>query len=643
MTTKKKFAIIYIILSILALFTIFFSFNGTNNIVYAQIEKTLINTREEFSKALSKKQAVINVGDIDFGESDISINISYSVEIIGKSDKSAFLNAHFIIEGGNTVNDITIVKFKNIKFNGIYDTKNKVVENGKTFAENFGGERENPCYKAFAPTGIYNLIIENCEFYNYVGKTGVVIFRQNGESSLTNSYLTIKNSKFYDNICEQGTIYLADKSLIVSITNCEMYNNTAQICSGISIWGAKTEIDKVNIHDNNFVNFSSNNYKYGGGLFVASCDMVVKNSNITNCTAFNGGGAYIVNSNATFYNCKILNNKAVTTGTSLANILYSTGGYGGGVLVLSNEGQIVKFENCNISANSSINGGAVAVMPFTSNTKGGRVEILFSSIGLNNQEDNNAIKYYGYSQNNLGLLDIKGSIIIDETDFENSQTNYNYISTKEQALTDNIITTEIIENVKTNGLEIVSGSKADITISKNTYKSWDLFSKSNMSSRKIGAREVKQESQNNKTLIISLSVLIPVLSLTIVATIILVVKKKQKKDIIINQKETIENQSVELNETSLSENKKLESNADKITFTSEDIDKIIKNIESEITLSKKEIEVLKLALLGKQRKEMATESFVTLHTIKKHLASIYAKLNVSSRKELMEKAKEYLR
>ena len=56
-------------------------------------------------------------------------------------------------------------------------------------------------------------------------------------------------------------------------------------------------------------------------------------------------------------------------------------------------------------------------------------------------------------------------------------------------------------------------------------------------------------------------------------------------------------------------------------------------------LSKREIEVMKLLLEGKKRKEIAEELFVTESTIKKHSASIYKKLEVENRKELLEKVK----
>ena len=56
-------------------------------------------------------------------------------------------------------------------------------------------------------------------------------------------------------------------------------------------------------------------------------------------------------------------------------------------------------------------------------------------------------------------------------------------------------------------------------------------------------------------------------------------------------------------------------------------------------LSKREIDVFRLLLEGKRRKDIAEELFVTESTIKKHSSSIYRKIGVENRKELLSKIK----
>ena len=74
-------------------------------------------------------------------------------------------------------------------------------------------------------------------------------------------------------------------------------------------------------------------------------------------------------------------------------------------------------------------------------------------------------------------------------------------------------------------------------------------------------------------------------------------------------------------------------------FTDEESEKILSVWESTDALSKRETDVFKLLLEGKRRKEIADELFVTESTIKKHSSSIYRKLGVENRKELLSKIK----
>lgn len=59
------------------------------------------------------------------------------------------------------------------------------------------------------------------------------------------------------------------------------------------------------------------------------------------------------------------------------------------------------------------------------------------------------------------------------------------------------------------------------------------------------------------------------------------------------------------------------------------------NISEE--LSNQEIKVKKYIIDGKSNKEIAEELFISLNTVKTHITNIYSKLNVSNRKELINK------
>lgn len=87
-------------------------------------------------------------------------------------------------------------------------------------------------------------------------------------------------------------------------------------------------------------------------------------------------------------------------------------------------------------------------------------------------------------------------------------------------------------------------------------------------------------------------------------------------------------------EESVTENKK-----EVEYFENEDAKAIAKDFSGTELLSKREKEVMELLIKGKKRKEIAEELFVTESTIKKHSSSIYRKLDVGNKKELLEKVK----
>lgn len=59
----------------------------------------------------------------------------------------------------------------------------------------------------------------------------------------------------------------------------------------------------------------------------------------------------------------------------------------------------------------------------------------------------------------------------------------------------------------------------------------------------------------------------------------------------------------------------------------------------ELGISTREMEVLKLMASGFSNQEMATQLYVSLNTIKTHLARLFEKLNVGKRVQAIEKAK----
>ena len=77
--------------------------------------------------------------------------------------------------------------------------------------------------------------------------------------------------------------------------------------------------------------------------------------------------------------------------------------------------------------------------------------------------------------------------------------------------------------------------------------------------------------------------------------------------------------------------------SEKSSMQTIDID-TIKNSWPEVNqLSNREMDVLVQMLEEKKRKEIAEELCITENTVKKHISSIFAKLGITNRNELLEK------
>ena len=77
--------------------------------------------------------------------------------------------------------------------------------------------------------------------------------------------------------------------------------------------------------------------------------------------------------------------------------------------------------------------------------------------------------------------------------------------------------------------------------------------------------------------------------------------------------------------------------ADEITWGEIDMPSIKDKYPVVNQLSNRELDVFRGLLEDKKRKEIAEELCITENTVKKHISSIFAKLEVSTRKELLEK------
>ena len=62
--------------------------------------------------------------------------------------------------------------------------------------------------------------------------------------------------------------------------------------------------------------------------------------------------------------------------------------------------------------------------------------------------------------------------------------------------------------------------------------------------------------------------------------------------------------------------------------------------QKQVGLTERELEVLKLIVMGESNKNIGKKLFITHHTVKAHLTQIYKKLGVNNRTSAAIKAKD---
>ncbi|MBE6933358.1 MAG: hypothetical protein E7464_08270 [Ruminococcaceae bacterium] len=105
-------------------------------------------------------------------------------------------------------------------------------------------------------------------------------------------------------------------------------------------------------------------------------------------------------------------------------------------------------------------------------------------------------------------------------------------------------------------------------------------------------------------------------------------------------RQVIQNAAASIPEDCQDEDDKAQKADDAPTLSEERVMQILEHWPGRSSLTTREMEVLKLLLLDKRRKDMAQELFVSENTVKKHTSNIYFKLNVSNRRELLCKLDE---
>ena len=570
------------------------SSNKTKGIVVSSID--------EFKLALGNGEKSILVNDIDFNHEIIAIN--HNVNISAKDNSAEFKNVYFSLIAPNVVDERIEVSFSNIVFDDSFELGSIDLSAPTSFEDAFGSTRdENKCFSG--NNGYYSLNLDGCVIKNYASEVGPAIYVENHKEALDYKRVNVNNCKFYNNYSAWDTLHLSNDKLEVSITNSEFYSNYSYRGAGFCVVNGSSTIDKINVHDNHFVpyeDYKDNFQLAGGGVYIGGLDVKMSNSYIVNNETTYGGGLAVStpfagNKTMVLENVCIKNNKAV---------------YGGGIALFSLFGQPLTFIDCEILSNEAQYGSALYTEVYArwiQANNGGLVSFFFSTFGLNTATDNNTFKFYQEegTKGQLGTISLKGCVAIGNDVYESTNNDYNYIATKEQALLDGVINEQSIESIS-DGLFPIKGSKGDIKVKADVYSTWSSFFEGSNQARKIG-KNIKKTSAFPAPFILMSVGFILVLGCLIALLFSTLKNRKNSKTVPVEQA-SVDNETPDLRK------------------------------EYYESLSEREKQIVSLMIALKKRKDIAEELNYSENTIKKDLTSIYSKLHVADKFELISKYKD---
>ena len=627
-----------------------------------------VTSRAELMKALADKKEVIYVGDIDFDENDLFIQITQSVKFVGKPEGSLFKHAYFSIIGPEIESELITVSFENITLDGCYKMPQGDPGAASSF-DNFHGDRTGKgCISA---KGYLDFSFTSCTIINYCTKYGAAMYFQytDGNSDMgTRAKLTIKNSRFMNNTCERGVLWINGKKTGLYMSDCSFTSNSAY--GGIAVLGGiKGNVENITVKDNNHVAFAEKNtFKQGGGgLAIIKSECILKNSVIDGNETDKGGGLMITGSIITVDSCKIINNRAEM---------------GGGMLIESSEDAPVYITNCLISGNKADEEGAVWVWPADQIGIGvptGITEFSFCTFENNESADSEHLVFHPIMLENEnstiggdGKIDFAACRIMDEkasAQLVNGE-NYNVVNSDDK------------------GKKIPADTVKKLA--NGYYASVD---------RTFYAGINEKEDEDGQIAVKIIKIFLIVLGVSVVGVIIfglLRVRYEMKKaaesagepvltepenakadedklGVVFTQNwtENVERTEADSPETCTAgaeetgagtnanlEDEKADKSVDenlgsietfdtmaagkvstKSGVQSKEPDKKIKlfiqKIAKEGTLTGRETDVLREYLSGKSRAEISESLYISESTVKNHISSIFAKTGVKNKKELL--------
>jgi DNA-binding CsgD family transcriptional regulator len=556
-----------------------------------------VTTRAGLAKALADRRETVYVDSIAFDEADAAVGIDRSVRIVGREDGSSrFDRARFVIRGPEVESETITVSFENIAFDGGYEMPSGDPSKAADFAS-FHGDRAD--LREIYAEGFLDLTLKNCSVSRYCAPYGAAMYLRYSDGNAdigTRARLTVDGCTFTGNVCEKGVIWVNGKNTACTVTNSKVSENA--IHSGaVVLGGVAGTVDNVEIFRNMRKNYAKNTFPdAGGGLVVAKSELLLRNSVVSYNETSRGGGIAVAGSSVTMESCVISFNTADE--------------FGGGMLIESSESTPVYVTNCSFLNNNAAEEGAVYVWPADQINLGvptGITEFSFCTFENNRSRTGGTYVFHpvageagSAAGGRDGTVDFIACRFWNETVPETLVSGENWNLVNEPS--DKVLEVPV-ETVRTVANGYYADAKKTRSAGVNTLTSSHPW---------IGKPSSSAAKQSAARLIW----LVPLLCVILAAVYLFFVRTKRKTGELAGGTRTPARSS---------------------SLSLAEIDEACRKLTEDRTLTTRETDVLRAYLEGKTRAEIAKELFITESTAKNHISSIFSKLAVRNRSELVAK------
>ncbi len=627
--TKRRF--LYIICIVISLLTplIVSAFGAC-----ADGGSRVVTTVEELTDAIANASdgAVILVGDIAFKPMPggmMAVTKSLTIKSgIGK--RAVFTNATFAVSGSVSGASPTKVTFESIDFRGDrYGVPASEARPGDVSGE-LPAAMKTMCAAIFKLGA--DVTYKNCAFSGYhYAYGGVLNCIYTSDSASSTLHLTLEDCVFDGNISKYGgAVYIdGEDNVTLDAKRCAFSDGASS--AGGAIWAKDAKIGLLDcVFTNNAHLPAEGISSSGGAIYLDGCDAVINGCLVSGNTAGDaGGGIYCVShpfKALTMLNCTVSGNDAprdggicVTRGETNLDSSAVTHVYFSSIVDNANGSGAAGNENVSLYGCLLSDGGYDAPKEENNHCltaeKGG---------GVYETKTDGHVSFKGDAEVPLPEPSYSASVSVFDGSIGKYKLGDNYESSlalivKEDPYGANKMIFRYgdevaLGNPKRDGYEFLGWKMgSEIMPDGLVFLGGKVEDNGVKSEWKKALPEHSDPVPSDHTVVwIAAAVLAAAAA---VIAVVLIVKKKKK----IPSPDTAGIPTDVKNETN------------------DWIDRVCSDEEITSLISKREADVLRGLLEGKKRETIASELFISENTVKKHSASIYSKLGVANRVELITK------